>query len=203
MVPGKRVTPPQGWQPPVKPQQAKTKLPPTPEQYLTAMMAKLKAGPGGANATVVQEYFEKIEQLIPTESVEDLPDRFVPHTKEEMDALASCIANFEAGGEAVRAFEPHGEAGKVGVPREKVDAPGDQDSWRQFPMPYGGKAGVPLEDLDKKYLYGLWANYEVSTEFKTKEGHMKSLKPDQIEKNKIFRAMLDLAGEHYQFKKKD
>lgn len=87
-------------------------------------------------------------------------------------------------------------------PVEPDDPFGDADStdaeaWRQFPMPFGKNAGIALEELDKKYLYGLWANYEVEEEY---NGKRKS--DEQIEKDTLFRAMLDLAGEHHHFTKK-
>ena len=76
--------------------------------------------------------------------------------------------------------------------------PQEGEAWREFPMPFGKNAGTKLEDLDKKYLYGLWANYEVETEY---NGNAK--KPETIEKDKLFRSMLDDAGVHYEFEKKD
>jgi hypothetical protein len=65
-------------------------------------------------------------------------------------------------------------------------------------MPFGKNAGIALEDLEKNYLYGLWANYTVETEYKGKPK-----KPETIEKDTQFRLMLDLAGKHYEFTKKD
>lgn len=82
----------------------------------------------------------------------------------------------------------------INVPRDPNDPDHPNAPWRSFPMPWGKKAGVKLADLDKKYLFGLWANYEVETEY---NGRPKS--PANIAKDEAFRAMLDEAGKHYQF----
>lgn len=170
--------------------------------------------PGDPGYKLVLEYFQKVNQLLPTEILGDLPLRYVPSTRKELEQLVNCIANFEAGGDAVAAFEPHPEEDNVPmdgptplaakdskpieVPRENVDTPEKVEVWRRFPMPFGKNAGIALEDLEKNYLYGLWANYEVEMEYKGKPR-----KKEKIETDQKFRAMLDLAGEHYQFKKND
>lgn len=159
------------------------------------MIEQLKAGIDGANRAIVTEYFQKSGALLPTEDIEDLPLRFVPVSKDELTRLSNCISNFEAGGDLVKAFEPHyeTEAEKpIEIPRDKTAA------WRTFPMPWGKQAGVTLEDLEKNYLYGLWANYKVETEY-----NGKPKKPETIAKDQLFREMLDAAGEYYEFTKKD
>lgn len=72
------------------------------------------------------------------------------------------------------------------------------EPWRTFLMPFGKKKGVRLEDLDKPYLYGLWANFQVETEWK---GKPKAA--DAIARDTLFRQMLDQAGLHYEFTKND
>jgi hypothetical protein len=167
------------------------------------MIRELKAAPGEPNAKIVNEYFIKVGQLLPNETTEELPLRFVPFSKGELDALVNCLSNFEAGGDAVRAFDPHGEAEEpkkkpVEVPREDVDNPEEEEPWRKFPMPWGKQAGVAMEDLEKAYLYGLWLNYKVEVEY-----NGKPKKAETIEKDIQFRLMLDMAGQHYNFQKKD
>ena len=80
-------------------------------------------------------------------------------------------------------------------PAKKEDAP---EAWRSFPLPFGKDAGVLLGELDKKKLFGWWANYKVETEY---NGEAK--KPETIAKDQLFRDMLDEAGLHYEFAKKD
>lgn len=74
------------------------------------VIAGLQAGEGQPNRALVKEYFVKCAQLLDTENVEDLPLRFVPTTKRQMDAMAKCVSDFEAGAPAARAFAPNEEA---------------------------------------------------------------------------------------------
>ena len=152
--------------PPVKPLSRDPDPAPKPEpkkpsgiddRYREKMIKEILAGPEMANRKVVQEYFKKLGQIIPTETVEDLPLRFVPSTKEEMDSMVSCIIAFQDGSEAVSAFDPHGEADvtpkvprgtkPVEVPREAVarksDVAGvaDDEMWYDVivPIPHKGQ----------------------------------------------------------------
>lgn len=78
--------------------------------------------------------------------------------------------------------------------KKTIEVPRDEDSalegeeWRTFPVPFGKDAGVALEEIDKKTLYGWWANYEP----KEYKGKIKEI-------DVKFREMLDLAGEYYRF----
>lgn len=56
---------------------------------------------------LAKEYFEKIGALLPTETLEDLPLRFVPITKKQFQALQGAIAAFGNGEEALQAFLPN------------------------------------------------------------------------------------------------
>lgn len=172
------------------------------------MIEQLNAGENAPSRKIVTEYFEKIGALLPgAETLEQLPLRFVPVSKDELKLLVARIGDFEMGEEATAAFPPHEEppppkpakASKpVEVPRDKDAGEDKQEAWRTFPMPWGNNAGTPLEELDKKYLYGLWANYEVETEYQGKPK-----RPETIAKDQLFRDMLDQAGEYYEFTKKD
>lgn len=123
--------------------------------------------------------------LMPNEGLEDLP----------ASTLRALINNWNE-------MYPRIEAWLAEHPAAANEKPEDPDSddapWRSFPMPWGKEAGTKLADLDKKYLYGLWANYKVETEY---DGKPK--KPETIAKEQELRGMLDQAGEHYGFTKKD
>ena len=54
------------------------------------------------------EYFQKIGQLLPTETLPDLALRFVPATKKQFDALIASLTDFGNGSEAKPAFAPNG-----------------------------------------------------------------------------------------------
>lgn len=70
-------------------------------------------------------------------------------------------------------------------------------------MPFGKCAGQKLEDLDKKYLFGLWANFQPSATWEDGIGQTRKTDPDKLAKDFVFRAMLDEAGKHYEFHKKE
>jgi hypothetical protein len=88
----------------------------------------------------------------------------------------------------------------VEVPRDANCDPNSPDApWRRFPMPFGKQAGVKLAALDKNYLFGLWANYEVKDTWTGRDGVERPSAPDKIVKDRLFRSMLDEAGKHYEF----
>lgn len=179
---------------------------PTPESR-AKMITNLQAGPDQPAREIVTEYFRKLEDpatLLPNEELENLDLRFVPATAGQFKDLVEKIAQFGNGERAAHAFPPHEIKGEEkpnkpaaaptsGEPYDAEDAP-----WRSFPMPFGKDAGVTLADLDKKKLFGWWANYTVETEY-----NGKPKKPETIAKDRIFRAMLDEAGKHYKFEKND
>ena len=97
-----------------------------------------------------EEYFQKCGQLLPTETLEDLPLRFVPSSTKELDSLGQCIDNFAAGGDAVAAFEPHGAADvlkqkAVEVPRDQAKPEPSEDAGQEpwygviVPIPHKGQ----------------------------------------------------------------
>lgn len=175
--------------------------------YRAKMIKDLKAGPDGDNRKLVTNYFRAVAALLPNEELEDMPLRFVPTSKEDMDKLPLAIGKYENGDQAVLPYPigtiepepPKGRPKPVEVPRDKpTDAHDDDDAWRSFPVPFGRHAGVILDEIDKKVLYGFWANFKVETEY---NGHPK--KAESIAKDRTFRAMLDAAGEHYKFTVKE
>lgn len=87
-------------------------------------------------------------------------------------------------------YEPSGEADTDAEPAQAGE------EWREFPMPYGKNAGSPLANLSKNYLFGLWANFTVESEY-----NGKPKKPETIAKDQKLRDMLDQAGKHYKFSK--
>lgn len=168
---------------------------PTPESR-SKMISALKAALGDENRRIVTDFFQKCDCLLPTEEIEDLPLEAVPATQGEMRALGQAIAEF-GNGEMAHLPYPRHE-----LPFQKSsepDKPKDSsEPWMDFPMPFGNHAGKRLHDLERKYLFGLWANYKVETEY-----NGKPKRPETIEKDRKLREMLDAAGRHYDFKKKD
>lgn len=167
---------------------------------------KMIASFDDAGRPIATEFFRKLACILPNEELENIPLRFVPATVAQMKLVCERIAAFESGSEATAPFPPHpepeaaprGKSKPIEVPRQDVDDASKEEPWRSFPMPWGARAGETLASLDKKYLYGLWANYQVETEF-----NGKPKKPETIAKDRKFREFLDDAGTHYNFEKKD
>ena len=191
MAPGKRIYPPS----------TTTKTPPPAAAPQLTRREKFFSEMKSAPAEQLQQFLIDLAWIMPNEESAQLEDRYLPKTTGEMKAFKASFEQWIKDGTTVQPYNcpiPDPKAKPVEVPREEVDNSESDEAWRQFPMPFGKNAGVPLEELEKNYLFGLWANYTVETEY-----NGKPKKKETIEKDKIFRAMLDLAGEHYEFKKKD
>ena len=107
------------------------------------------------------------------QALEALPNKFVPTMKKQYDAIMDEFKAFMS-----------------------APATPDGEAWRAFLMPFGKNKDVPLGELDKKYLFGLFMNYTVEEEY---NGQPKS--EEVIAKDREFRAMLDAAGVHYDWRK--
>jgi hypothetical protein len=136
----------------------------------------------------------------PAEPIEMLDARHVPTTRKQADAilaeLDSLIPENQRPKSAGAPRPPSTSSGQAqsalkGQPEGKEH---HSEAWYQFPMPWGKHAGTPLGELEKKYLFGLWLNHVVKTEY-----NGKPKKPETIEKDREFRVMLDQAGVHYEF----
>lgn len=93
------------------------------------MLSELKAYEGndtiadGENRQIVLEYFIAAGMLLPNETPEELPLRFVPVTRPQLAALAKAIAGFSAGDPVEsRPFPPNPEAEDVAPPVKKKSA---------------------------------------------------------------------------------
>lgn len=92
------------------------------------------------NRAMVLDYFQKVGQLLPTEDLSDLPLRFVPGSRQQLNDVFMRIADFEAGMEAAAAFPPHGSM-PIEVPRDKPGS-GAPDEWYMkvvVPVPHKGE----------------------------------------------------------------
>jgi len=102
---------------------------------------------------------------------------------------------------AAKAPEPAKPAAKpIEVPRDENPDPDAPDApWRSFPIPFGPHAGIMLANVDKKVLFGFWANWQPSPTWTDRQGNERQTKPENLARDKKFRAMLDEAGKHYEF----
>lgn len=200
MKPGKRVHPPaakpaDGAPPP--------KVPPSIASCRKKFLSNLAEAKMSEDAW---SFMVAIGWILDTEKLDQVPDRFVPRTPEHFKSFMEKLKNFVENGVFEKPYPALDDSvGTTDVPRgtsetdDAAEAPPEEDEpWRSFPMPFGKDAGVLLGDMDKKKLFGWWANYTVETEY---NGRPK--KPETIAKDTTFREMLDQAGAHYKFTKKD
>jgi outer membrane biosynthesis protein TonB len=170
---------------------------------------------------IALEYFRNLEKpavLLENEQLKDVPFEWVPMSREQMKLLDKALRAFANGDPPVHPYPPNPikeeekqrrvaaakpkpapapAAKPVEVPRdENCDPNSPSAPWRSFPFPFGKSAGRKLADVDKKYLFGFWANYKVEETF-----NGKPRRPETIAKDTRFRQMLDEAGKHYEFGK--
>lgn len=205
--PLKDTTPP----PKAQPATASAKLPPSVVNRRKKFIENLETA--GLRDKAMQ-YLIDIGWLMSNEPLEKMEDRFVPVTAEHYTSFLAKLLVFSGTGRAERPFEPPPKAeightpdvprGTVNVPRDKnIDCNSPDAPWRSFPVPFGKHAGTKLADLDKNVLWGFWANYKVEKEYVGKNGQTYQTKPEKLVKDKLFREMLDEAGKHYEFTKKE
>jgi hypothetical protein len=198
------------------------------EEGRAKMIAALKAGKIDGRAL---EYFRTVGCLLPTETLEHLPLKFVPASTRQMFLINKAIVAFDNGEiaatpefwpnelkpeepkpapkkeakqpelPAAKAPEPAKPAEKpVEVPRDANPDPNAPDApWRSFPIPFGPHAGIMLANVDKKVLFGFWANWQPSETWTDRQGQERQTKPENLARDKKFRAMLDESGAHYGF----
>lgn len=142
----------------------------------------------GQYKEIAVDFFREIGVLMPNEVMEDFPQESIPTTKESFDRISGDIEKF---------YQANREKYDTGKPEPKIDAvnaDAPDAPWRGFPVPFGKHSGVQLGKLAKNALYGFWANFKVETTY-----NGKPKKPATIERDQVFRSMLDQAGLHYKF----
>lgn len=168
------------------------------------------------HAQLLPEWLEAVGWLLPAENLQDWPLRWVPVTTLELNALLKSLSAFASGEEAKPPYEMHEEEAGKPAPKTALDKPGaamgtkppggDYDApdapWRSFVMPFGRAEGKTLGELDKNYLYGLWANFEPADVWTDNQGNEHDKTPEQLADDEALRDALDQAGKHYQFTKK-
>jgi len=121
------------------------------------------------------DYFVSTGKLSDALTLSDLPLEHVPTSHAAVREFTTMLARVQAGG-PVREATP------------------DNEAWKTFVMPVGKNKGKTLDEIDKKALWGLWKNYEVSTEW-----NGKPISVEKIAQSERIRAMLDDAGKACHF----
>jgi len=150
-------------------------------------------------------YLVSVGWMLDTETLATLEPRYVPRNPDQWDLLMRGLGQFIKDGVAEIPYDPIEEPPPEKPKKSNAPTgPSEDEPWRSFPMPFGKFAGVPLSEMDKGQLWYWWNTYEVEETFQPKDGGPpKKLKPTTVAKNRKFREMLDQAGQHYQFKKKE
>lgn len=196
---------------PVKPE----KLPPTPAQFLTKLIKNLEGEKLREKST---QFCIDLAWILPTESLEDLPFRFVPRTGEQYVAFLAKLTAWSVSGKADKPYEANPEPeppkspGTATTPTAAPTKSGSGDSattesWYGaiVPVPHKGeKRDAYLKHPDtigslyearhdneeaRKRLWGFLNNYEPKGWTKTDGTQMPPNKSD-IE----FRKQLDAFG---------
>lgn len=164
---------------------------------------------GSALEGLLLEFLQKSGCILPNEGLDAWPFKYVPVDKTQLAQLHKAVTAFEAGAEAKFPFynedpnppapeakpkkaTPSDKEKAIEVPREGTETTGE--AWRDFKVPFGKHSGVRLEDLDPNVLWGFWKNIKVELEW-----NGRPRPAEKIASDKLFRAMLDEAGKHYQF----
>lgn len=121
--------------------------------------------------TDAMRYFVAKKWITDLQSLEQLPNQYVPTTKKAYDSVMAELKAFMDG-----------------------DRQPDALWWKAVCVPFGAQQGTPIGELDKKKLYGWVKNYEVE------ESYNGVRKPQaEIDAMLKFREALDAAEDHYEF----
>lgn len=120
------------------------------------MLNNLGANPGGEHSRSATEYFRKIGQLMPNETVQELPLRFVPLDWTQLKALRKALKDFEDGAPAQSAYSANKEKDDVEkpAPPKKAEVPPpdknrDPEWWYDIIISVPRK-GMKKAEYDKK-----------------------------------------------------
>lgn len=165
---------------------------------------KVSLGPKLDYATAYLKVFtvsgsDQGTSLMPNEDVSDLSETSVDWLAHNWgDFIKRLDAYIEDQGGLGPTVDAPSDQGQAIVQSQGSDPNAPDAPWRSFPVPFGKMAGKKLAEIEKKYLFGFWANFVVETEYQGKPK-----KPETIAKDTAFREMLNEAGAHYGFVKKD
>jgi hypothetical protein len=183
--------------PPARPAPAPAAHAPTPEspERKLARWIQLMRQAATNHDEYAVEVLVDHDILMPNESLEDYPIEKLPSTRRVAEALLEEISA-RAGAAPTAPYAPPPPERPAAAPRPalKAQPPAQEEAWRAFPMPWGKNAGTLLGNLEKGYLFGLWANWHPQTEYGGRP-----VAPERLAKDQQFRDMLDEAGKHYNF----
>jgi hypothetical protein len=168
----------------------------------------------GKDRNLLHSYLVALGWLDNEKVVEQWPARFVPITKEEIEALKICLGEFTLNGAAAVPYQPHGlDATKLQATNvTPVAAPSPEPAvapalpaepeWAKFPMPFGKSKGTPLGKFPTSELKFYMEQFKVreSIDVQNPDGTIstQALPPESIATQKLLRAALDEAAAHFE-----
>jgi hypothetical protein len=173
--------------------------PETPERRKARWLVLMRQAAGNRDEYALEVLVDH-DILLPTENLDDYPLTLLPSSRSVATALLEEIKARSGAGEppTSQSTRPTAQAA-LSVASMELDSSRSrktaEEPWRVFPMPFGKNAGTPLGNLEKPYLFGLWANFVAEEEYQGKPRARA-----KIDADRKFREMLDEAGKHYEFR---
>jgi hypothetical protein len=156
----------------------------TTRAYWLAKLGCQEEGPSKDNLTA---YLRAAGWLDKDKAVEQWPVRTIPLTKEEGQALESCLEDFVVNGNVALPYQPHGMDPATIAP--KLVEPPEEPAWKSFVIPLGPAKGQSLGSLSPEDLDSYCATFTVRAEV-----NGMAVPPDMVAIQKSLRAALDEAA---------
>lgn len=141
--------------------------------------------------------------------VEQWPARFVPISKEEIEALKVGLAEFSLNGNAVRPYQPHGLDPDTLISKPTlapaapppIDLPPPQPGWRDYTLTFGAKTkGKTLGSFPEPELRNYIENFVVRESVENADGTKQVYDPAIVAEQKALREALDEAAKELKSK---
>lgn len=189
------------------PEAAKTvDKPKSPAKCATAItrqwwIEQFNATPGRDGRPTLTEFCRRAGMLLPTEELEDVPLRFVPANKGQLDTFAAAVDKFvEEPGPCEPPFvndvaiEPEEVKRRLGTdkaPPKQALPP--QGKWQDQVIHFGKNAGKHLGILEPNQLKWYCEHFHPEPTFMGSDGQPHNKKPESMAKDNALRAALDAA----------
>ena len=216
-APGRAATtpPPSDTTPPVKvavapSQEAKPAVPKVATANTRAfVLDALGCQEEGPARNFLHSYLVALGWLKNEKVVEQWPARFVPISKDEIEALKVGLAEFSLNGNAVRPYQPHGLDPDTLISKPTlapaapppIDLPPPQPGWRDYTLTFGAKTkGKTLGSFPEPELRNYIDNFVVRESVENADGTKQVYDPAIVAEQKALRAALDEAAKELKSK---
>lgn len=164
------------------------------------VLDQLGAAEDGPARDTLTAYLVALGWLETGKVVEQWPYRFVPLTKEEIEALKVAMAEFSLNGTAVRPYQPHGLDPSTLQSTPVKEVKPATSGWAEYVIPFKPHKGKKLGKIPTAELEEFWRNFEIKESVTGPDGAEIPYPPEIIAGAKAFREALDAAGKELGFK---